>query len=206
MNNRNNEEEEAYRPPEWLTQALGTAAPSILGTQDGAGFYRTDPAFEARCRQAAEAALSIAMLRAERQRVGFVPMPFSDYVNGLVKLANVPLSPIMSWLGVETFSGLDLKVVNAYARLAQAIGLSLREVAMLMRISFAAQVGSVPVSLLVARRRSTAPQRTSLETSEAALREIEANYDSDKLVELHQIESELSAAYAATDGSGNRPS
>ena len=194
-------DDESYQPPEWLTQALRASAPSILADRDA--LSAGDPAFEGRCRQAAEAALNIARLRAERQRVGFVPLPFSDYVEGLVKLASVSMQPVLSWLGVESLSGLEPKVVNACARLARAVGLSLREAATLIRISFAAQVGSAPLSLVVARRRAAGPQRTPLETSEAALREVEAGYDYGTLVELRRVESELDAAYTASGGGGH---
>jgi hypothetical protein len=152
-------------------------------------------AFEERCGAAAAAALSVARLREERRRVGFVPLSLDEYIHGLVKLADVPIAPVLSLLGVEDLSGTESQSARAAARLARAIGMSVREALAHLRIGLAAQFGSAPVSLLVARHRSPGSGRPALEECEDVLRRIESEYDLEGLRTLRQLKAEVGATF-----------
>lgn len=185
------EEAEAPGTAPWLEGIMRVALPALAP----GGPAQTDEAFSARCREAAEAALIVSKLRKERLRVGFVPLSLVEYIHGLVKLAGVPLAPVFSWLGVTDLAAARPQSVFAAARLARELGMSAREAVAHLRISFAAHVGSAPVSLLVARYRSTGLRRTPLEECEEALEQIESGYDLDNLHKLRDLESEIGAAY-----------
>ncbi len=181
------EEENAdeFTPEPWLAEVLSAAAPVPA----------PDEAFRGRCRAAGAAALTVATLRKERQRVGFVPLPLAEYIHGLVKLAETPLAPVFAWLGVTDLASTERRSVRAAARLAREVGMSAREALAHLRIGFAAQAGSAPVSLLVARHRSAGRWRAPLEEYEDALEEIEGGYDLDSLRKLRDLRSEVGAAY-----------
>lgn len=181
MNKWDEEDDEALAAAPWLDGVLRTA--------------QAEEAFSARCRQAAEAALVVSKLRKERLRVGFVPLSLAEYIHGLVKLAGVPLAPVFSWLGVNDLASPQPQSVRAAARLARELGISVHEAVVHLRISFAAQVGSAPVSLLVARHRAAGRGRTPLEECEEALAQIETGYDIDSLRKLRDLESEVGVAY-----------
>jgi hypothetical protein len=153
--------------------------------------------FHLRCNEATEAALSIAKLRKERQRIGFMPLPLTDYIHGLIKVANVSLSQVLAWLGTTDISFSTPEHAKALGRLAQQIGLSLRETLVSIRIGFAAQRDAVPISLLVAHRRSAGQHRSQLEECEDVLKQIEAEYASNDIRELRDTELEISQAYEA---------
>ncbi|HMG73128.1 MAG TPA: hypothetical protein VK582_06460 [Pyrinomonadaceae bacterium] len=182
-----------YQPPEWVLSILTLFESS---TAENAKSDKTpiDEMFTKRCAGAAELALNLAKLRQERQRVGFVPLSATDYIRRLIELVDIPESPILSWLQSEDFSLDDPKSANAFARLAQRVGISLREALVHLRISFAAQRGS-PVPILLARTRSSSPHLTPIESSEVLLREIESGYDVADLRQLRAIEQELTASY-----------
>jgi hypothetical protein len=151
--------------------------------------------FQGRCDEAVAAAYSIARLKRERQRVGFVPLPLTEYIHGLVKLAGVSLGPVFSTLGVNDLSAAESGSARGAARLAREIGMSLREALTHLRIGLAAQAGAAPVPLLVARHRSTGGRRTPLEECEEVLEQIEVGYDLDGLRRLRNLESEVGAIY-----------
>jgi hypothetical protein len=168
---------DGFEPAAWLADLLHEAA------------------FEERCRSAAAAALSVERLREERQRVGFVPLSLGEYISGLVQLADAPLAPVLSWLGVEDLSGTEPGSARAAARLAREIGMSMHETLAHLRVGLAAQFGSAPVPLLVARHRAPGPARPPLEECEAALGRVEAEYDLEGLHKLKQLKTEVGAAF-----------
>lgn len=184
---------EPQEPPAWLVNLLRAASESSL--LDPPEQEAAQPELLDRYRLAADVALSLAHLRRERDRIGFVPLSIADYVNGLVKVTSVSLGPILSWLGVEDLVELGPRSARAFARLTGGLGINLREALIHLRIGLAEQIDSAPMLLLVARQRSSGNFRNQLEECEAVLSEIESEYELDCLRELRSAEFEIRAAY-----------
>lgn len=157
--------------------------------------------FQDRCRRAAGIAFSIAKLRKERQRVGFVPLAFSDYIQGLVKVADVRLGPVLDWLKIGDLSSLELNSIPTLVKLARYLGIGLREVLVHVRIEFASCLKIAPLPLLLARYRSTAAGLGQLDECEVVLAQIESDYELEHLRALRRVEFDLRSAYKEQENS-----
>jgi hypothetical protein len=190
-----------FQAPSWLTDLL-------LESNDYLAFntVETEPGdkdFQKRCREAAFLAMSLSSLRKEKDRIGFVPLSLAAYLQGLFRVADVALQPILAWIGIEKLSDLNSAQVARLARLARDIGIELREALIHLRIGFAEQLDGTPMPLLVARQRSSAgAKRSSLEECETVLGEIELEYDLESLRVLRRTEFEFRSAYKEEDRSG----
>lgn len=185
---------DAYEPPKWLDNALR----QTFARGDAIEFSRPSEAFKARCRTAANVALSIAKLRNERRRIGFVPMSLAEYIQGLIKVTGVQIDTVLSRFGIDDVTRVTSGSARNLARLAQELNISLREILIHVRIGFLEKIDSAPVPLLLARHRSTGP-RNQLEECEAILGSAEAEYDGELLNELRRTEFEIRAAYKQGD-------
>jgi hypothetical protein len=191
---------ETYEAPEWLVEVFEACRRS--GTFAAAEAERVSPELMYRYQGAAKTAHNLALLRKERQRVGFVPLSFADYVGGLVKVNDVALGPVLKWFGIEDLSRPEPSSAKAFARLAQGLGMSLRESLAHIRIGFAALIDSAPIPLLLARHRPSGPRGSQMEECEAVLAEIESDYDLDSLKQLRRTEFEIRAAYQGLEKTG----
>lgn len=151
--------------------------------------------FRSRCQKAASVALIISKLRQERQRIGFVPLSFAEYVKGLAKAAGTSLSPVLEWLGIADIGFVDAKSARGFARFAQEIGLNLREVLIHLRIGFISQFEAAPIAALVAHRRTNSGQRNQLDECEMILKQFASECNAQLLQELREIESEVCTLY-----------
>jgi hypothetical protein len=188
---------ELNRAPGWLAAMLRLSYEHF--GSDGAIEESIPSESSNRYREAAGIALSLAKLRKERERIGFVPLALSDYVLGLVKVADISISPILRWLGIDDLSRPTLSSAKAVARLSRELGMDLREALVHIRIGFASQIDTAPLPLLVARLRATGAHRTQLEECEAVLGEIESEYELDIIRELRSTEFEIRAAYRESE-------
>lgn len=179
--------------PTWLTEILGESGDYLVFSQFEVD--ENDKAFKRRCREGANLALSLSSLRKERERIGFVPLALGAYLQGLFKVADVSVGPILSWIGIDDPSKLSSASPISLARLARGIGIELRQALIHLRISFAEHIDGAPMALLVARQRSTSPVRNSLEECEAVLGEVELDYDLESLKLLRRAEFEFRSAY-----------
>jgi hypothetical protein len=182
-------------PPLWLTAALRLAGDASAFENLDVGKTETSESFRDRCRQATARALAILKLRRERQRVGFLPVALTDYIQGLAKVAEVSLSQVLTSIGVEELNLRAPEHATSLGGLARAIGLSLRETLAHLRIDFAAQREFAPIALLVAHRHSGNPRRSQLDDCEAVLLQVESEYDSKSLRDLRAIEQSIRIAY-----------
>jgi len=157
-------------------------------------FDEPSQAFRQRCQAAADSAFSIVKLRNERRRIGFVPISLAEYVQGLVKVAGVQIEGVLARFGIDDITSGTSDSARKLARLAQELGISLREVLVHVRIGFVERIDSVPVPLLLAHHRSTGV-RDQLGECEAVLGLAEAEYDGELLNELRRTEFEIRAAY-----------
>jgi hypothetical protein len=192
--NRENAETDSnadYRPPDWLaTLLLEVTEEGELSPLE----YVTSGEFVIGCEQAAVVSLSVARLRKERQRAGFVPLALNEYIEGLVKVAGASLGTVLSWLGLSTLDCSDEPSAVALARLAKEIGMGARELLLHLRIGFAVQSHVAPVSLLLARRRGSGTVQSNLDECEQVLAEAESSYSSEAIGELRKLESLVNAA------------
>lgn len=166
---------------QWLSEVMASA--------------KVTPGFRQRCENAALLALDIAKMRAEKERVGFVALPFRDYVEGLGKLAGVPLAPILSWFGIADLGASSASVAVGFAGLASEVGITVREAYNMMRVTVAVQHDEAPALQMAARRLAGMVPRDPLEECEAVLREIEARYPGKIRAELNAIQSALNTRY-----------
>ena len=185
--------------PGWLFSALRDLRDLGLFSNAEEDSSEAPADFYERCQNAAIVAHGLAALRKERQRIGFVPLSLSEYIQGLIKITGVSIASILAWVGVKELTYTDASTLKALAHLARAIGLSLQETLLHARIGFAAQFGSAPVSLLIARRRAIGPRPGPVQECENALQHIESEYDLNRVRELSQLEAEVRAAYKKSD-------
>lgn len=108
------------------------------------------PDFQRRCSTAAAAALGIARLRRQRQRLGFLPLPLWEYIGELGKAAGVDLEPIRLSAGSEpTPAGAPRGLV----RLCRQLGFSVRETLMHLGLDLAERVGASPLPVMARQQR-----------------------------------------------------
>jgi hypothetical protein len=150
--------------------------------------------FRQRSLVAASVAYQTAKLRYERRRIGFVPMPLAEYIQGLVKVTGVQMQSVLGRFGIDELSEVTSNSARKVAQLAEDLGIGLREMLIHVRIGFVERTNSVPVPLLLAHHRSTGV-RDQLSECEAVLGLAEAGYDGELLNELRRTEFEIRMAY-----------
>lgn len=205
MKKQNSKAEESIvkkQPPLWVAGAVRLAFDaSAFETLDIQG-TATSESFRIKCRRAAANSLTVLRLRRERQRVGFLPVALTDYIQGLAKVADLSLSEVLTSIGLEELNLRTPQHATSLGSLARAIGLSLRETLAQLRIDFAAQREMAPIALLVAHRHSGNPRRSQLDDCEAVLSQVESQYDPKSLRDLRVIEKTIRIAYQVSqDGS-----
>jgi hypothetical protein len=136
-------------------------------------------------------ALTLTRLVQERERIGFVPLPLRDYVEGMAQVLGISLSNVLAWLGVADWSQ---ATADALARLGHALGMSLNETSLHLRIALARDLRCAPVALLLARRRAGG-SRGALEECDAVLGQLEAQYAPQAAAQLRQTEAAVRGAY-----------
>lgn len=185
---------DVYEAPKWLDDALR----QTFARTDAIEFSKPSEAFKARCRAAAAVTLSIAKLRNERRRIGFVPMSLAEYLQGLIKVTGVEIDAVLARFGIDDLASVTSESARNLARFAQELNISLRETLIHVRLGFLEKIDSAPVPLLLARHRSSGP-RSQLDECEAILGSAEAEYDGQLLNELRRTEFEIRAAYKQGD-------
>jgi hypothetical protein len=185
-------------PSDWLVELLKSARgarPPAIALKD-----EDFQAFRQSCRHAGGTALILTRLQQEREQVGFVPLAFQDYVEGLAQVVGASLSGVMTWLGLKGWPQLDEAGAEAMARLGHVLGMSLRQILAHVRISFAREWGIAPMPLLLARHRGKGGWREPLEECEKVLEQVETSYDARVLRELRMTQSALQTVYHALAG------
>lgn len=197
MSDQNNTpvDAEIYEPPKWLGEAGRLAHEARLFRETEAQADDFYPEFGQRCQEAAQVALDIIRLRRERERIGFVPLSLDEYIQGLAKVAGVRLGAVLRWLKIDNLSRPAPAAARACARFAHEIGVGVREALVHVRIGYAAHLSQGTAPLLLARYRGPGGRRGQVEECEVALGQIESEYGLNDLRELHEIESEIRAAY-----------
>src|SRR5687768_8793639 len=139
----------------WLKAALRLYDKSGFVVFEDEEIKPGSSAFNRKCLDAADLAISVVKLRRERQRTRFAPLSFKDYIMELAKLAEINVVPVLAWFGVKDLSACDVSSAKALAHLAQGIDMNLRETLAQIRIGFAMRSGAVPGAFAVSRGRST---------------------------------------------------
>jgi len=181
---------ENWRPAEWLEEALASAGEleefATRAPKD------VSVAFRNRCREAALGRFVLGALREERRRIGFVPLPLADYLQGIAQTAGVPLAGVLAPRGIDDLTRTDEAAAPALAGLAREIGMSLREAMAHLRLAFAAMHGA-PAPAVLARRHPAAS--SALQDVEAELERVETGYNAALADELHRLEAAFRSAF-----------
>lgn len=163
-------------------------------------------AFQERLNVTVDAALSLARLRRERERVGFRALPLDEYLRELAKQANVSLAFVLARFGLGKLASVGVESAEALARLAKTLGIELRELLAYLRLGVASRFNFTP-SLLLARQRSSggwrnpARRRSLLEECEAALEWLERNTDRGRWAEMRRLTVAIKSAWGDETGS-----
>ncbi len=169
---------ERYRAPEWLRGVLEES--------------RVPDELLRRCEQAALSALYAIKMKRQRERFGFVPLGFMGFVQGLAKLAGVPLPPLLASYGIsDPNSGENL---GGQARLAVDLGFARREAAALLAVEAVEAFGWAPFPLMVAAHGAITAGVDRLSDCEQVVAEIVLASPELK-PRLAQIDSALREAY-----------
>ena len=141
-----------------------------------------DERLHARCREAALGAYTIRSLREQVKRIGFVPLPISEYVALLCRGAGVTAEPVLRWAGVTDIAKIETDAAHSIARLALALGIGLRQLVVHMRLALIQGSTSFPVGALARARRSATDGATSMSVSayESFLKSVEDSLDDEQ--------------------------
>ena len=183
-------EKKEYIPPVWLETVVQ------MTYREREQSNPREVAFQQQCRAAAMEAYHDALLCQEKQRVGFVPLSFKEYVEGLAKLVGCPLPSLCTRAGTVELGPIHLGNVHEVANLARGLGINLREILAMVRIEMANRLDFTPIPLLLARRRTGTGKSDPLAECEAALQQLEPEYDPASFAELERLEMALRKAYS----------
>jgi hypothetical protein len=174
--------------PDWLDAVLRS---SLAASENEAEEVSAE--FRERCRKAGQRAYYIARLRAAMPLLGFLLLPFADYLKRLAALAGLPQIP--EQLGLANPPELTLASARPFAHLAKQIGMNLQEVLIQVRVGVACSVQAAALQLIEARCRSAGTTDNLLIECEAELRQIESQYSPEVFRELQQIQQEIRQAW-----------
>src|SRR5262245_32392508 len=183
-------EEDDFAAPEWLIQKLQLAGDYQAFKSDDQPTLSEQ--YRARVREIKE---TLDKLRAEREKIGFWPVPIGAYVQDMAKEANLSLSSTLIWLGISDIHRPDPQSARGFARLGIELGFSLSETLAQIRVAIARSFGGFPITPFSARFREGASGQNDLQACISNLRVVEATYDQPILHDLRLIESEVRAVY-----------
>ena len=124
--------------PPWLIEALESA--------------QVTESLRERMRKAGGAAYAMARMRAEKEKVGFVPLPFAEYLDGLATLAGVSLAPVLASLGIANAGRPAVSNAGLIGRLAYTLGFGLEDLILNLRVGIAEEAVGAPLPMLAAHR------------------------------------------------------
>lgn len=155
-------------------------------------FPEPSAALHERGRQLAAAALALARLRPEFEKVGFQPLSLGSYIEGLARRAEVGLEALLRWADVRSW---DEVTTPGIARFCRELGMSLREAMAFCRMSLAEAAGFPPLSLQATLSRGLQAPVDPLTVCEDALDTIESRYDAGNRHLRLSVERELRKAF-----------
>ena len=170
---------ERVESPVWLTEILATAniTDSLRERMKGAG----------------QLAYIMARMRAEKTKVGFVPLPFMEYLEGLATLAGVPLSYLHISTGIPDADHITTSTVSLVGRLAHILGFKLEELILHLRVGFAEHTSGTPLPMLAAHRGAST-QGDARDCSNF-LDDLEARWPADLRAEMSALCAAAAVAY-----------
>ncbi len=154
------------------------------------------PALERRCREAAQRGYEIAYLRAERQRVGRLLVPLTEYFETLAGRVHLALQPLYGVLGIGNNERPDRQSAVGLARLARLIGLELEDALLLLRLGFARVSSQGRTRNGRGPRALTACASGSPAKCVTVLREVEGKYEPALRDELQRATAAFRTVYA----------
>lgn len=146
-----------------------------------------------RMRNAGRLALSLARLRAEKERVGFLPLPFGRYVAGLAAMVGLSLEPILGWASLDDVSSLRAQDGPGIGRLASALGFRVDELLLSIRVAVAEQAAGGPLPILAVHRGASG--RVTERDCARALQQIELDWPADVRAQADALVSGAESAF-----------
>lgn len=167
--------------PQWLAHALQEA--------------EVEPEeFRAQCLRSADIAFTMAQMRHANQHLGESIGAVPSFLRALATIAQLPLDPVLSWVGLRLDRPADAVFAVAWGRLAQALHLGVREALLRLRLTFAEEVGLESVPAL-ARLRASGNASSVFVFCEEFLDRESALWDAEVQARLHASEQELLKMY-----------
>jgi hypothetical protein len=137
-------------------------------------------------------------LRAERERFGFLPLPFGAYLQELARQVALDLQPILAAFGIVEVERPTSQSATTFALLAREFGLDLPQLSLHVRLSVAACQGIAdPIQLA----NFDGHVGDDWAVCEAAFERLEAAYEPPVFAELQRIQAALRAVYDEADRS-----
>jgi hypothetical protein len=125
-------------PPDWVKKAAQALSPSA--------------GFEDRCVDASLAAYTIAKLAEVREACEFAPITMRQYLLSLAKRAGVELDPLLRWANLPSILAATEDTAATLGAVVRAIGGRIEIAQILIRLSWAKQIGINTPAMLVAYR------------------------------------------------------
>lgn len=147
------------------------------------------------CVAAGAVALSLRKYAAYAESIGFAPISFAAYLQRLEELTQTPAEPTLRHFGITNREHPDAVSVTGFARLWRALGRSMKEALVTLRVTLLAPERMAFASV---RLRDGTNAMDPLESCEAELRELERQLNATQLLEARMLESELVKVYAET--------
>ncbi len=124
--------------PSWLIEVLESA--------------QVTESLRERMKKAGSASYAMARMRTEKEKIGFVPLPFAEYLEGLATLAGVSLAPVLAAAGISSAAKPTVGTAERIGRLAHTLGLQLEDLILHLRVGIAEQTAGAPLPMLAAHR------------------------------------------------------
>jgi hypothetical protein len=147
----------------------------------------------ARMRGAGKAAYAIASMRAEKEKVGFVPLPLNDYLKELANMAGVSLAAVLKASGIEDMARPNAFNAEKIGRLGHALGFRLDELLLNLRVAFAEQAAGNCLPMLAARRGVSGVSH--LPECGRLLDQLQLRWPPDLRMELDAVRSAVASGY-----------
>jgi len=156
------------------------------------------PRFSSRCQEVALAANAVAHLKVPAGRVGFQPLPFSQYVEHVAYLAGIELDKIRRFVGLARTASLSSlnRDTRATLRLAQEIGVPREFLRVYLKLGCLEEEG-IQVSQLAHCRTENTIDDVDLATLEQEIDALAQKARSEVVEQLRHCEQAVERFFSA---------
>lgn len=149
--------------------------------------------------RSAEVALAITRLNRARDRIGFAAMPLVDYITNLGAQIGQPTEKVLNWAGLQNRPTANPSSAPLLARLGQAVGFSIREVLVMVRLQLLGEAGHTLPGPVAAYRTTPGPPIDPLIETERALDALAGEIGEACPGDLGAVEDAVRQAFSTPD-------